>query len=160
MTPPPAALSSGTARRAHRNWPVRSTSRQRRQSAGVDLLDRCGRAGDPGIVDQNVEPAQPRAHLVEQTVDIGLVRNVGQGTRNARQLSPQSGQRRLGDIADVNPRPGLDQRIDHGPTDAGRTRRDQHPLAVRPQLGHAGLPMLMSDARARPGLRPGPRARR
>ena len=34
MAPPPAAFRSGTARRAQRNWPVRSISMQRRHSAG------------------------------------------------------------------------------------------------------------------------------
>ena len=137
IAPPPAALSSGTARRAHRNWPVRSTSRQRRQSAGsISSIGR-GRPGDAGIVDQHVEPAQGAAELGEQAVDLRLVGDVGHGWRQARvRRAAMLGQRRLVDVAQVHPRAGRDQRLDDGAPDARGTGGHQHPLPVRPELCH------------------------
>ena len=133
---------------------------QRRQSAGSMSSIAAGRPGDAGIVDQHVEPAELRAHIVEQPVDRGLVRDVGQGGPDAGLIRPQRGQAGSATSQTMDPRARLDQRIDDGPADAGGTGGDQHPLSVGSQLGHAVLPLLMRVARAVPGPRPGRRARK
>ena len=99
----------------------------------VDLLDAAGRPGDAGIVDQRVEAAELRRSLVEQAVDLGLVRDIGldpagmSGTRGRRRRAPSSATSQTKTRA-----PWRDQRVGDGAADAAGTGGDQDPLAREP----------------------------
>ena len=131
---------------------------QRRQSAGSMSSIAAVGPGDAGIVDQHVEPAELHAHVGEQTVHIGLVGDVGPRRVHAFQRRLDLGQPGLVDVAEMDARARVQQRLDDRAADPGGTRGHQHPLPAcglpghlqpprRPSCG-AALPVISSPAPA------------
>ena len=108
----------------------------------VDVLDRGGRAGDAGIVDQHVQAAQAGPDPVEQPVHGGLVGHVGDRGPDVGQGLAAAGQRRLVHVADVDLGPGLDQRAGDSQPDARGAGRDQRPPSVGAEVRHVFPPQL------------------
>jgi hypothetical protein len=109
-TRPPDARSAGSAADAPRPDQVDVQHRQRRlvrRAAGAL------RRPDAGVVDEDVQPAQPRDRLLHGGVDRGLVAHVaGDDVLGRVQVEPD------------HPRPARPQRVGGGRTDPARGARD------------------------------------
>ena len=108
------------------------------------------RASDARVVHEHVEPTDRGVDLREQPLDIGLARDVGLEPVHLRQRGAQALQRRLGDVADRDLGPGLDEGTHDFAADAVGTRRDQLTLAAQrlicPHVLPNGLPAPMTTA--------------
>src|SRR5690606_3959852 len=86
---------------------------------GGDLLDRGGRPGDAGVVDQDVDAAELLEREVEQAIDRRVVGDVGRDRRDLRQLAAQPVERRLVDVAGDDAGTRLDEGLQRDPADPG-----------------------------------------
>ena len=130
---------------------MRLTSRRAPPVVGRDLLDRPGRPGDAGVVDQNVDAAELLERQLEQAVDRCLVGDVGRDRRHLGQLAAQPVERRLVDIAGDDARTCLDEGLERDPADPGPARSQHHPLVIEPQI-HTSPPQWLHHAPA--GIKP------
>ena len=101
---------------------------------GRDLLDRSGRPGDAGVVDQDVDAAELLERQLEQAIDRCLVRDVGRNRRHRGQLAAQPIERRLIDIARHDLGAGIDESLERDPADARAPRGQDRPLAIEPKI--------------------------
>ena len=131
---------------------------QRSQSSGFDVLDLGRRAGDPGVVDQNVEATQLAPHVGEEPLDVGKKRDVGDALRHRGQSAPRLGERGPVDVADVNTRAVLDEGLRDRPADPGGTRGHQHAQTLCGHV-HSHLPVVPPPAVASRAARRGSVAR-
>ena len=107
----------------------------RRQSAGVISFDAARGPGDPGIVDEHVEPAQCSLHIGEKPLHICLGRHIRSGCTDPGVGQPELRQERLGHVADVHPGPVGDEHVANGAADARCPCRDQDAQARRDREG-------------------------
>ena len=95
---------------------------------GVEVFESAARAGDPGIVDEDVDATQPIEGLGHEPVDLGGRPDVGHPT--AALIVGLDGGHRVGvDVTEGRPGAGFDDRVDDRPTDAGRAGGDDHAQA-------------------------------
>ncbi len=131
------ALSSGIARCAHRNCPVRLTASVRSQSAQGDRLAGRGGSGDAGVVDERVEAAEFGLDVVEKPRHRRGIGHVAHARGHAIAASAASA--RVVHVADVHPRAFAEERVDGREADAGGAGRHQDAQAVEssgPWRGH------------------------
>ena len=98
---------------------------------GREILDLPGRAGDAGVVDEHVQPAECPPDVGEETIDVGDARDVGDRLRDRRQRLPGGRERGGVDVADVHARAVLDEGPRDRAADAGRACRDEDAQALR-----------------------------
>ena len=110
---------------------------------GIDLLDRARRAGDAGIVDQHVEAAERARGLVEQSVHLRFVRDVGPRRADPEPLAT-GGERGVVHVADMHARACPHQGGDDGEPDPPGAGGDDDPLAFGAQLGHGAPPLIQA----------------
>ena len=104
---------------------------------------RSGRSRNAGVVDQHVEPAQRVDHVVEEIVDVVLVRNVAFERLVAWQLGAETGQGRLVDVADGDARADARERARDFAADAGSAGSHEHAQIATRLFGHRQPPKLM-----------------
>ena len=151
IEPPPAALMCGTARRAHRYWPVRLTSSVRRQSSGaISSIGPVGPAMPALLIRMSMPPSCSQRQL-EQAIDRCLVGDVGRDRGHLGQLAAQPVERRLIDVAGHDARTRLDEGLERDPADPGPARGQHHPLVIEPQI-HTSPPQWLRHAPA--GIEP------
>jgi hypothetical protein len=93
----------------------------------ADVLDRRGRPGDPGVVDQHVETAEMRRGCVEHRVHLCRNGDVGNHSADVRARGAESAERIAIDVAGVQPGAGIGESLNERATDAGGARSDEHP---------------------------------
>ncbi len=91
-----------------------------------DVLARGGRTGDARVVDERIEAAEARRHVVEQPAYRGRVGDVAHGLREPCVGRRDGAQRSAVDIADEDLRALAGERTRGGEPDARRPGGDQH----------------------------------
>jgi hypothetical protein len=107
--------------------PVRLTSTARRQSAGRDLVDGAPRAGDTGVVDEDVDPPPRVADGGEQARDRLVHGHVGDHRDGVLVAGRGLQQRVLVPPGESHPVPRVEQRPRDRPAEPGaRACDDRH----------------------------------
>ena len=97
----------------------------------IHVLDGGGRAGDAGIVDEDVEAIDGVHRIVEPGVDRILVADIDRRGDDLGIVVIEPGQRLFVDVARMDTVPFIGEGAGDGGTDAGSGSRDHHP-----QLAH------------------------
>ena len=95
---------------------------------GGIIGDRQRHSGNAGIVDQHVEPAEPRDGVRHHALDFGAARHVAACAINPGISLAIASERPGIDVADKNPRAGRGKRACEFSADAGSARSNQDPL--------------------------------